>query len=347
MAPGAAPATISAPNIQARVQVDSTQDGGTGRLFTTALTAPGSASRFAPLPAALFGNGTAPASVCTTFHSLTFDPYTGNANSTGVTRLAFTDAASGAEVPVSNLGVPIYFTLPAVTLAGGKTACRFWDADAQAYATHGCVGIPDPRPASHTLAWADGFTATVDADMVAAWNGTGPLFAGCTARVLDCGAAEDQGTVTPNPANPFAVPPVGCNTSLSTAPLLVFVGSGCALIRADNAYGCTWDNIKQSFVGGGCVASGAPAQCACRHVRAARAALSLPALASLTRRSPCAAHGLHQRKHTSCRHVQPLTTDRADAKRHHRRPAAAAHRGGHALRRDDPRSCTGLGARRS
>jgi hypothetical protein len=313
MPPGAPAATVSSPNIQALVQVDVVASAdASSRLFAAPITAPGSASSFAPLPASLFAaasgsSGAAPAAVCTTFHSLTFDPFTGAANSTGVTRLLFTDAADGSEVPVAGLAAPIYFTLPPVSGlsgaadgSGAKAACQFWDTDASAYATHGCVGIPDPQPANHTLSWLDNFSAATDADMAGAWSGAGPLFDGCTAVVMDCGNTTDPPPpLPPNPAQPFSQPLVTCNASVSTAPLLVFVGSGCALIAPDNVYGCAWSNFKQvrkkrrggahgrglcvsraltrplliarqAFVGAGCAASGEPTQCACRHVRLAR-----------------------------------------------------------------------------
>ena len=34
----------------------------------------------------------------------------------------------------------------------------------------------------------------------------------------------------------------------------------------DNAYSCFWNNSKHAFEGAGCVASGGPVQCACRHL---------------------------------------------------------------------------------
>jgi hypothetical protein len=104
--------------------------------------------------------------------------------------------------------------------------------------------------------------------MARAWSGTGPLFANCTSKVLDCSLPQ-PGVVRPNPARPFEVPAVACDPSgNSTGPMLVFVGSACQLIRANNSFNCTWDNTLQAFAGDGCVGSGAPVQCACRHVRA-------------------------------------------------------------------------------
>jgi hypothetical protein len=57
------------------------------------------------------------------------------------------------------------------------------------------------------------------------------------------------------------------NTSNATAPqpvLRVFYGAACPLWQ-ENGLNCSWDNIKQSFVGGGCIASGGATQCMCRQ----------------------------------------------------------------------------------
>jgi hypothetical protein len=186
-------------------------------------------------------------------------------------------SSTGAEVPVNNLSVPIYFQLPVLTQLGSSpnvsATCQYWDDDPYdetplpQYSSAGCTGIPDPRPPGHTLSWLPGFTAVTDADMAGAWSIDGPLVANCTTQVLDCSPSAPPVAVFPNPAAPLTVPAVTCNPNISTAPLLVFVGSRCALIQPGNAYACNWDNVKQAFVGAGCVASNMPADCACRHVR--------------------------------------------------------------------------------
>jgi hypothetical protein len=127
-----------------RVQVDA--PGNVSRLFSASLTAPGSASSFAPLPTTLFDNVGAKISggVSTRFASFTFDPYatTPDPNTTGVTRLAFTDS-NGSAIEISQLATPVQFTLPAPSVAGGfKSQCRFWDTVTLNYSTAGCVGIP-------------------------------------------------------------------------------------------------------------------------------------------------------------------------------------------------------------
>jgi hypothetical protein len=279
MAPDAPPIEVYSPTIQLRVQVNlPTADSP---LFTARLTAAGSASSFSPMPADLFaGVAGASAGVATLFASFTFDPYaaTVDPDSTGITRLAFSMGAgsSAKEILVANLRTPIQFKLPALTklTSGAKATCQFWDKAAQppAYSTTGCVGIPDPQPRNHSLTLKPGFAASSDADMATMWDIAGPLVDGnCTAQVLDCGlvALGRDPKVYPNPALAF-----GTGTALNCSadnltPKLIWVGSRCRLTQADNELACAWDNNLQAFIGAGCVASGAPVQCACRHVRAA------------------------------------------------------------------------------
>ena len=287
--PGEPPVEVTSAAIQMRVSLDVADAGG--RLFTAPLTAPDSQSAFSPMPPGIFGSSTTP--VRTQFAFLAFDPFTPNATGgTGVTRLVFTDA-SGAEVPVQGLSTPIYFTLPAVAgLAASEHAqCQFWSESAGAYDTAGwcaralhrragaravfltrctvashSVGLPNPQPPGHEVSWAPGFSAANDAAMAGSWLITGPLVdAACAPRMLDCTAAE-PGVIFPNPAAPLLVPGVTCNASLSTAPMVVFVGSQCKLIQANNNLSCAWDNSKQAFTGAGCVARAGPTECACRHL---------------------------------------------------------------------------------
>ena len=135
--PGAPPVEVSSPAIQMRVSLDSA--GADSRLFTANITAANSSSNFAPMPAGLFGNGTA-AAVRTQFVILAFDPFISTPmNTTGVTRLAFTNP-DGSPIPVANATTPISFTLPRVDTGGEDQAvCSFWDPAAGAYATHGCA----------------------------------------------------------------------------------------------------------------------------------------------------------------------------------------------------------------
>ena len=186
----------------------------------------------------------------------------------GFTRLEFSTRA-GAPVPVANLSAPVTFTLPTLPSLGSgvKAQCQWYDSSAQAYSTVGCVSLPDPRPAGHSVAWVAGFTAARDADMVRAWTISGPLATNCSLQVMDCTTQPPPRPVYPNPLRPFDVAQVACDTSgANKEPKRVITGSRCALIEEDNTYGCFWNNSKQAFVGAGCVASGGPVRCACRHL---------------------------------------------------------------------------------
>jgi hypothetical protein len=283
-APGGAPITVSSPAVQMSIALD--VPGAGSRLFTERLSAPGSNSSFAALPAGLFDGApsvSAAAGVRTLFTSLTFDALTLDPASTGVTRLAFASAAAataGQEVSVAGLATPILFTLPRLSsLADGlKAQCQFWDTAALNFSTVGCVSLPDPRPRNHTLAFTPGFTASGDADVVNAWAISGSLVSdACRVTVLDCGGAgADTIVVYPDPSNPIKVPAVACpprvNGSTTPPPVLrVYSGRACALWQSGNSLNCSWSNTKQAFVGGGCESSGGPVQCACRHVRPRRA----------------------------------------------------------------------------
>ena len=266
-APPPAPATTSSPTIQTLVQID---PPGSSRLTTQSLTAPGSPSSFQPMPADLLPSA---APVVTQFFSLAFDP-NGGANTTGVTRLAFTNP-DGSAIEVANASTPIRFTLPAVHTAGSddQAACSFWDTKAGAYATHGCVGVPQPAPPGHELSWVPGFTAANDSALALAWRISGPLLANCSVALLDCNAPH-PGVIYPDNRNPLGVPAIACppraNGTNATQPALrVYYGTACALWQPGNAVNCSWDAVKQAFVGGGCVSDGGPTQCMCRHVRLA------------------------------------------------------------------------------
>jgi hypothetical protein len=150
LAADAPPVEISSPAIQMRVQVDAPGTGS--RLFSQSLTAVGSASSFAPLPASLFDDaGDISGGVRTQFASFAFDPYnSGNGSSNGITRLAFS-APSGEEIRVAGLSRPVFFTLPALPALsdGVKAQCQFWDTAALKYSTQarcgcGCCCVAPP-----------------------------------------------------------------------------------------------------------------------------------------------------------------------------------------------------------
>ena len=285
-APPPEPAVTNSSTIQTRVQID---PPGGSRLTTQPLTAPGSPSSFQPMPAGLLPTDTP---IVTHFFSLAFDPNSANStlNTTGVTRLAFSNL-DGSPIPVANATTPVSFTLPRVdTGAEDQAVCSFWDPAAGAYATHGCIGVPNPSPPGHRVFFRSGFTnVTSDAVLAEAWVISGPMVDGglCSVKMLDCNL-DSLGVVYPDPRNPLATPAVACpprlsSTNLSSAaangtagnattptarrPVLrVYYGTQCSLWRSGNAVNCSWDNVKQAFVGGGCVVSSGPTQCLCRHL---------------------------------------------------------------------------------
>ena len=270
-APPPAPAMTTSASIQTLVMVDAP---GSSRLSTRQLTAPGSPSVFEPLPAELLAGVTTP--VVTQFFSLAFDPYAGSSNAsaiatTGLTRLAFS-APDGGEIPVANAVVPIRFSLPAVnTGADGQAVCSYWDTKARAYATAGCVGVPSPYPANHSVYFVGGFTAANDTALALAWKISGPMVdnGSCSVALIDCNDAQPR-KIFPDPRQPLAVPAIACpprsNSSVTQPVLRVYYGSACQLWRSGNAGNCSWDAIKQAFVGGGCVAATGPTLCMCRHL---------------------------------------------------------------------------------
>ena len=297
MPTGANVSVVSVTNsatIQMMVAVD---PPGSLRLISEALTVPGSSSSFDPMPPDLLPSSV---SIVTNFFALSFDPYAGAnngsaLNTTGVTRLsfAFTD---GTPINVSNVSRPIRFSLPAVDTSGDSQAiCTFWNVEKSAYDTQGCVGVPSPYPPGHNVSFLDNFTAHSDAELVMAWNISGPMVddGSCFVAVLDC-AADNPGpyfvdprtrelvlsqypaVLYPDPYHPLDVPAVSCSPpGAANAPpprtLRVYYGTDCALWRPDNAFNCSWNNTKQAFEGAGC-AGGGPTRCMCRHVRARRRA---------------------------------------------------------------------------
>jgi hypothetical protein len=139
-APPPAPAITSSPTIQTLVQID---PPGASRLTTQPLTVAGSPSSFNPMPADLLPSGTA---VVTSFFSLAFDP-NGGANTTGLTRLAFSNP-DGSPILVENAETPILFTLPPVNTSSGddQAVCSFWDTVALSYSSQAriCVSCWTP-----------------------------------------------------------------------------------------------------------------------------------------------------------------------------------------------------------
>ena len=270
--------TFSTPNIQAATSVTPP-----GVVSTTPISAPGSPSSFDAMPPGLLGAAAGGAAVVTQFRSLAFDPYgstssngTNSTNGTvpaanlstvgGVTRLAFSSATGPLEV--ANATTPITFTLPPVPTSGtnSQAACSFYDTAAQAYSTAGCIGVPNPGPAGHTLAFLPGYQTPSDASLAMAWNISGPLLVGCNTTLIDC-SLPDPPVIYPDPRQPLAIPAVSCPVNATKPPVLrVFYGTNCQLWQPGNAYGCSWSNTLQAFNGTGCLATGNVTQCMCRHL---------------------------------------------------------------------------------
>jgi len=224
--------------------------------------------------------------VITQFRSLTFDPWANTTVGTnlstvgGSTRLAFSTASGPLEI--SNASTPITFTLPGVSTGGSnlQATCSFYNTTSRAYSTSGCIGVPNPQPANHTLSFLPNVTVPDDTSLALAWTIRGPLNESslCSQLVLDCasnrpceGAIRGKSCVVyPNPRNPLSGN-VSCPANLtalglSAQPVMrVIYGAGCALWQP-NTFNCSWDNTKQAFTGTGCVSPSNVTRCMCRHL---------------------------------------------------------------------------------
>ena len=258
-----------------------------GVVSTSPISAPGSPSSFDALPPGVLSSAAgfnSSAAVITQFYSLAFDPYSsGNTSAAGslttvggATRLAFS-TASGPLV-VANATMPITFTLPAVNTSTSPTqhaVCAFYDTTAGAYSTAGCIALPNPSPAGHTLSFTPGYATPSDASLAGAWSITGPLVdQNCQQQVIDCssdapctGAVWGRNcSVQPNQRQPLGAANAAISCPATGAPVLrVMYGVLCSVWQ-NNTLGCWWNNTKQSFIGPGCVSTPGPTQCMCRHL---------------------------------------------------------------------------------
>ena len=216
--------------------------------------------------------------VVTQFRALAFDPYSSvnasvNASTAtnlstvgGVTRLAFSTANGPLEV--QNASTQITFTLPGVNTTGSadQAVCSYYDTVARAYSTSGCIGVPNPGPPGHVLGFIPGYQTPNDASLAMSWSITGPLTANCLSTFIDC-SLPNPPVIFPDPRQPLAIPAIQCPANSAKPPVLrVFYGTQCALWQQGNALNCYWNNTKQAFVGGGCVAIGNVTRCMCRHL---------------------------------------------------------------------------------
>ena len=234
------------------------------------ITAPGSASAFAPLPTeALPRRGV----LTTTFMSLAFSPYAPPSSSlatSGVTRLELGVSGAG-PITVSNLSSPILFTMPTPPPGVNGTAshpvCSFWDPGTQAVVTQGCTSLPGARPPSHDVHFVANFSAANDTMLAWGWNVTGEMMNNCSQRVLDCGATPDM-VLFYNPFDPIGSGSIACPAANSTAGqqvLRVFYGPDCLLWQPNNSYGCFWNAVLQQFQGARCFPAPVTS-CMCRHL---------------------------------------------------------------------------------
>lgn len=178
------------------------------------------------------------------------------------------------------------FGLPSGNAApppNSSATCVYWNATLQGYSNVGCIALPNPSPRGVALAFPPNASAPTDAALAGLWTATGGVAANCLSTVIDC-SSPDWTPQYPDLADPFGYPAITCpNISSnparwtpagSLAPptppsLRVFSGARCALFRPGNAANCYWDATLQVFTGAGCVASVAPADCACRHLTGA------------------------------------------------------------------------------
>ena len=194
----------------------------------------------------------------TEFRSLNFDPYsnaTGTpTNTSGVTRLAFSNPADGAEVVINSTSAPIYFTLPPVGAAEGTQGrCQFWSASTQRYSAVGCSTLASPLPANHTASFVTGGMN---------WTLAGTLMAQCALEHLDCSQPRDRLRVLLlDPYRPLTSQ-LRCGNATSGV-IRAFSGEACLLGNASS--GCAWNATLQAFAGAGCIAAPVTG-CACLHL---------------------------------------------------------------------------------
>jgi hypothetical protein len=164
--------------------------------------------------------------------------------------------------------------------------CAWWDEQAQAYSSDGCISLPSPLPSGVTALfnlskYNASSSGSPSANLLRALQLSGSFFAGCSASILDCPTLGSAGVQYLNEDAPFSAPAVRCHAasngsfvgsgglySPSGSPaLLIFHGAKCAAWQAGNAARCAWSAELQAFVGSGCVMLRSSNQtCACTHL---------------------------------------------------------------------------------
>lgn len=186
-APGETPATVSTPNIQMATSLASNSTGGTG-----GIGAPGSGSSFDALPASALqqaaagakgsNNGSSAAAagpvqdaVGVKFLATGFDFHSCGDGADpafpGVSRLEL-GGAGGGTVPISNLKVPITFSLPPPKILedGFLPQCTYWNTTQKAYVGDGCLSLPYAVPPGFSVVWDSTLETPDDATLVTGWS---------------------------------------------------------------------------------------------------------------------------------------------------------------------------------
>ena len=190
-------------------------------------------------------------------YTVSFDPHSGLANSSGITRLEFHDA--NGVLLIQDLDQLITFELPwmpSMDASGAIAAiAQFWDNTAvpPAYSSYGCVTMPSRAPPLLEISWDPQFSASkFSDDLHFAWRLTGAPMMGCTQTILNCSnPSEASQLVSLDPQSSIGNSVVGCSPN-STGALRVLNGHNCSLWRQSTT-GCYWNATYQAFLGAGCV----------------------------------------------------------------------------------------------
>lgn len=164
----------------------------------------------------------------------------------------------GGEIRVRGLAEPITFSIPiaaskpetVATESYKRAACTWWDKEAGAYSTEGCVTMPNPAPRGALLRWRNVSNVMAlnltDQTLILdrAWEiGNANLTSAC-AEVYDARFMDFEG---------------------ADEGLRKYAGDGCALADASSPDSCYWHWPSQTFQGSGCVHA-TQVECMCTHL---------------------------------------------------------------------------------